>query len=257
VAAELPKARVALITGASRGIGAHLAAAFAAAGHTVAASSRTGRGAGVSAVDVTDESQVSAYVAAVMARHGRIDVLVNNAGLIDDEVPLWDSDPAQWRRVLEVNVVGPYLMARAVIPHMIAAGAGRVVNLNSGAGTRAAATTTSYHASKTALARLTGGIHLAGWEHGIRAFDLAPGVVRTDMTTSMPAHRTRREWTDPAAVGELAVALAEGRLDAWSGRLVRAGLDTVDSLRSRAGQGLADTARTVGLIGWGAGDPLG
>lgn len=88
------------------------------------------------------------------------------------------------------------------------------------------------------------------------AFDLAPGVVRTDMTNAMDAHRERTDWTEPEQVEALALALADGRLDAWSGRMVRVGADTPERLRRRAEQGLPDEARTVGLIPWGDDDPL-
>lgn len=252
-------APVVLVTGASRGIGAHLADAFAEAGYVVERSSRRGRsgedGAEVVALDVVDEAAVRAYVEQIVERHGRIDVLVNNAGVIDAEVPLWEADPADWWHTVEVDVRGPFLMARAVVPHMIAAGSGRVVNLNSGSGTRSNDVSTAYYVAKSALGRITGGLHLAGFERGLRAFDLAPGVVRTDMTESMGSHEGRTEWTDPRDVCDLALALASGELDAWSGRMVRAGADTPDSLRA-ASDRLGERARQVLLVPWGEDDPL-
>ena len=87
--------------------------------------------------------------------------------------------------------------------------------------------------------------------------DLAPGVVRTDMTLSMPSHEGRTEWTSPREVIDLVLALASGDLDAWSGRMVRAGVDTPESLRERAAAGLDDSARTITLVPWGSDDPLG
>jgi NAD(P)-dependent dehydrogenase (short-subunit alcohol dehydrogenase family) len=107
------------------------------------------------------------------------------------------------------------------------------------------------------LARVTGSTHLSGWQRGIRAFDLAPGVVRTDMTEAMRVHRGRTDWTSPAEVTALVLAMADGTLDAWSGRLVRAGVDTVASLSRRAAAGLGERDRTVGLLPWGSDDPLG
>ena len=139
-------------------------------------------------------------------------------------------------------------MTWLVAPHMLAAGGGRIVNVNSGAARRAGADASAYNVSKTALARVTGSTHLAGWARGIRAFDLMPGVVRTDMTESMDAHAGRTEWTDPAEVTDLVLALASGELDAWSGRFVRAGVDTVASLRRRAEAGLAPDERTLVLV---------
>ncbi|WP_313021799.1 SDR family oxidoreductase [Mobilicoccus sp.] len=253
------RAPVAVVTGASRGIGAYLANAFAEAGYVVERSSRRGRpgseGPEVVALDVTDEDAVRAYVDAVVERHGRIDVLVNNAGVIDAEVPLWEADPQEWWHTVEVNVRGPFLVAHAVVPHMLAAGSGRVIDLNSGSGTRSNDVSTAYFVGKTALGRITGGLHLAGFDQGLRAFDLAPGVVRTDMTESMGSHEGRTEWTDPRQVCDLALGLASGELDAWSGRMVRAGVDTPASLRAAAG-GLDERARQVLLVPWGEDDPL-
>ena len=206
--------------------------------------------------DVTDADQVERAVAQVVDRHGRIDLLVNNAGLVETEQPLWESDVDEWWQVMVTNVRGPYLLTRAVVPHLISAGGGRVVNLNSGSGTRESPVLTAYHASKSALARLTGGTAVAGEEHGVLAFDLAPGVVETDMTHSMRMHADRTEWTSPDDVVELFLALAHGDLDAYSGRMVRAGADDVAELRRRADKGLPDGARMLRLRPWGPADPV-
>lgn len=261
------EAPVALVTGASRGIGAAIARALLKAGWRVGAVSRSRDGtAGLAkdggptvlglAADVTDAGQVDAAVHAVNDQFGQIDVLVNNAGLIEPERPLWEADPEQWWQVVEVNVRGPFLVTRAVAPLMIAAGGGRIINLNSGAATRANAELSGYTASKAALARLTGSIHLAGASKGLLAFDLAPGVVATEMTASMRSHEGRTEWTDPSEVTALVLALAAGELDAFSGRMVRAGTDQIDQLRAVAAAGLGGEARTIGLRAWGSGDPL-
>ena len=239
---------VAVVTGASRGIGRFVADALEDAGYAVE------RGSSAVA-PVTDRAAVAAWVDEIVERHGRIDVLVNNAGIIDAEVDLFASDPDEWWHVLEVNVLGAYLLTRLVAPHMLAAGGGRVVNMNSGAARRAGGDASAYNVSKTALARLTGSTHLAGWGRGIRAFDLMPGVVRTDMTTGMDAHTHRVEWTDPADVTDLVLGLVSGELDAWSGRFVRAGADTVASLRVRADAGLAPDERTL-VLALGPDDPL-
>ncbi|KAB7744644.1 SDR family NAD(P)-dependent oxidoreductase [Nostocoides sp. F2B08] len=243
-------APVAVVTGASRGIGRHIADALQAHGYAVA------RGSSIVAA-VTDQEAVERWVADVLSRHPRVDLLVNNAGVIDAEVPLLDSEPEQWWRTVEVNVRGAYLVTW-VLGRMLRERTGstdglRVVNLNSGAGLRPGALATAYNLSKTALARLTGSTHLSG----IPCLDLMPGVVRTDMTESMQAHVDRTEWTDPADVTALVLAFAAGDLDAWSGRFVRAGVDTPESLRARAKAGLDESDRTVTLRTWGAGDPLG
>ncbi|MEP7034727.1 MAG: SDR family oxidoreductase [Dermatophilaceae bacterium] len=262
--------RVAVVTGASRGIGAVIAQALAHDGYAVCLLARDGAAAALVAdeirssggvamarsVDVTDELLVGEAVGAVLSSWGRIDLLVNNAGSIEAELPIWEADVEQWWAVITTNVRGPFLMTRAVVPQMIAAGGGRIINLNSGAGTAERAELSAYCASKSALARITGGTHLAGWDHGIRAFDLAPGHVRTDMTLSMRLHRQRTQWTDPAEVTNLVLALASGELDAWSGRFVHASVDSPESLRERAGLGMDHDARTLRLRPWGRSDPL-
>lgn len=252
--------RVALVTGASRGIGAHFVRALAGAGWTVVGLSRSGGtgpdGTPLLACDVTDAGAVRAAVDRVVAERGRIDLLINNAGLVEPEVPLWEADPDRWWQTIVTNVRGPFLTCHAVVPVMIAQGGGRVINLNSGAGTRERADLTAYCASKSALARITGGVALAGAEHGVFALDLAPGVVETDMTHSMQMHVGRSDWTDPGDVTAIALAFADGELDGFSGRMVRAGADSLEQLRTRSAQGLDQDARALRLRPWGADDPL-
>ncbi|KGN38968.1 SDR family oxidoreductase [Knoellia subterranea] len=239
---------VAIVTGASRGIGAHLADALQDNGYAVERGSR-------STAPVTDPAAVRAWVENIVARHGRVDLLVNNAGVIDTEVSLAESDPDQWWATIETNVRGPYLMTHTVLPHLTP-GMGRIVNINSGAAYKNYDIATAYNVSKGALARITSGLGL-GPDRTALVFDLAPGVVRTDMTEAMDAHRDRTEWTAPEEVTALLLAIARGELDAWSGRMVRAGTDTVESLRARADVGLRELDRTLGLITWGDDDPLG
>ncbi len=259
-----------VVTGGSRGIGAHIALGFAREGWSVVVLGRsleglaqvkaelreTGSDVLALACDVTDEAAVAKMVAQVRASRPSIDVVVNNAGLIEPEVPLWESDANLWWQVIETNVRGPFLVTRAVAPVMIANGGGRFININSGAATRESAVLTAYNASKSALARITGGVAAAGAEHGIHAFDLAPGVIDTDMTRSMTLHKGRTQWTDPDDVTDLALAIARGELDEFSGRMVRAGADTPASLQAAAKAGLPDGARTIRLRPWGDDDPM-
>lgn len=251
-------ARTALITGASRGIGRHLAIGLAAAGLDVAlvatnaqrlaevrdelAANVPGARVVVVAADVTDAEAVGGAVAAAEEALGGIDLLVNNAGRIDAEVPLWEADPDQWWDVMAVNVKGPFLLARAVIPGMIARGGGRIIDINSGSGTRDFARASAYTASKSALFRIGGSVHLAGHEKGLRAFEVAPGVVMTDMTDGMRAHEGRTEWTDPAAVVALVAALARGEGDHLSGGYLRVGIDAPKELAERR------SVRRLGIV---------
>jgi NAD(P)-dependent dehydrogenase (short-subunit alcohol dehydrogenase family) len=261
---------VALVTGASAGIGRHLAEGLAARGATVAGLARGGSrlrtamaeiaaGTGARtlalAADVTDRLAVDVAVAEVVRELGPVGLLVNNAGLIDAaEVPLWEADPDQWWQVVESQVRGPFLVARAVLPGMVAVGSGRVVGLASGIGTRSDAHYSAYSAGKTAQMRITEAIDLAGAAHGVHAFDLAPGVVDTAMTRAMPMHEGRTEWTRPEDVVDLVVAIAAGELDQWSGRFFRAGVDDLDTLRATIPPG---DARRLRLLPYGDGDPLG
>ena len=271
MASQLLAGQVALVTGASAGIGRYLAEGLAAAGATVIGMARTpdriqaameeverttGARTVSVAADVTDRAAVDGMMATLREGGlGRIHLLVNNAGAIDAaEVPLWESDPDQWWQVVESQVRGQFLLARAVVPGMVAAGGGRVIGLGSGLGTRGSDVYSAYSAGKSAQMRITEAIDLAGAAHGVRAFDLAPGVVDTAMTRAMPIHAERTEWTRPEDVVALAVAIAAGQLDAWSGRFLRAGADDLDTLRTTTPSG---AARRLRLRPYGDADPIG
>ena len=206
----------------------------------------------VAAGDLVDATQVADVVATVeeaFAPLGGIGLLVNNAGVIEHaEVPFAEDDPEDMWRVVEANVRGPLLVTHAVLPGMLARGGGRVVNLNSGAGHRATATYTGYGISKGALARLTRLLDHQHRDAGLRVFDLAPGVVVTDMTQGMPAHDDRTEWTPVETVAELLLALGSGDLDELSGRFVRAGADTPEQLRAATARIVAADARALRIL---------
>ena len=251
--------QVALVTGASRGIGRHLVDGLSGRGMAVAGLARdeqrlTAAMAEVAATsgvrtlavaaDVTDPSAVNAAVARVAEELGRVDLLVNNAGMVDAaEVPLWEADPDQWWDVVASHVRGAQLMARAVVPGMLARGHGRVVNVASGMSTRANRDYSAYSVAKTGLMRLTEALDLALQGSGVTAFDIAPGVVDTPMTRSMEMWRDFDDWTPPELVVELVAAIAAGELDAWSGRFVRAGKDDLETLRGTTPDGAARRLR--------------
>ncbi|WP_116950562.1 SDR family NAD(P)-dependent oxidoreductase [Jiangella endophytica] len=271
MAGGTPAARTALITGASRGIGRAIAVGLAERGVSVGLVARHRdrldevvaqcRSHGVAAVgvtaDVTDHADVVEMVKAVAGSLDRIDLLVNNAGVIETvERSFLDTDVEDSWRVVEVNVRGPLLVTHAALPVMLAGGGGRIVNMNSGLGYRAAEIYTGYAVSKGALARFTGLLDLQYRSRGVRAFDLAPGHVETEMTTAMPMHEGRTEWTAPEAVVDLVAAIGDGVLDDLGGRFFRAGSDTPGSLLTLRDDILAHDARTLRLPTAGPDDPL-
>jgi NAD(P)-dependent dehydrogenase (short-subunit alcohol dehydrogenase family) len=261
--------QVALVTGASTGIGRYLVEGLAARGMAVAGLARgedrlratmadvaSSTGARTLAVpaDVTDRASVAAAVETVVAELGQVDLLVNNAGLIDEfEVPLWEADPDQWWDVVASHLRGSFLLCRTVVPWMVLRNHGRVVNLASGMSVRARPEYSAYSVAKTGLMRMTEA--LAGALDGtdVRAFDVAPGVVETEMTTAMPMWRGFTDWTPPEKVVELVSAIAEGELDQWTGRFLRAGKDDLAALRMA---GPRDAVRQLRLQPYGDNDPL-
>ncbi|WP_432521563.1 SDR family NAD(P)-dependent oxidoreductase [Kineococcus sp. SYSU DK006] len=265
--AEQPRA---LVTGATHGIGRALALGLARAGFAVGVAARTARlldelvdditaeggRAVATAFDVSDAAAVAHGVRALEHELGGFDLLVQSAGRIEAvEAPPWEADLAQVRAVLEANVLGPFHVVRAVLPGMVRRGSGRVVDLSSGAAAKDGGTYAAYAASKAALFRLGGAVAAAGAAHGVRAFELSPGVVRTAMSTSMGQHAERTEWTDPVDVVAMVLAIARGELDAWSGRFLRVGVDTPAALRA-VPLPLAPQARRLVVAPYGEDDPL-
>ncbi|RMI05168.1 SDR family NAD(P)-dependent oxidoreductase [Cellulomonas triticagri] len=268
--------RTALVTGAGRGIGRGIALGLVRAGWDVALLGRTASHLEavaaearalrpearvvVRTVDVVDADAVTAAVRDVedaFADQGGIGLLVNNAGVIErQETDLVTDDVEDVWRVVETNVRGPLLLSHAVLPAMLARGAGRVVNINSGSGHRPSPVYTGYGISKGALARLTTMLDRQYAARGIRVLDLAPGVVVTDMTQAMPLHDQRDEWTPVEATVDLVDAFGSGRLDALSGRFVRAGTDTEATLLAVADRIEATDARTLRLAAYGEDDPV-
>ncbi len=263
--------RTALVTGAGRGIGRGLALGLAAAGYDVGLVGRRrqplddvaaqcaahGVRTAVATGDLSVPDDARRVVGEVEAALGAVGLLVNNAGVIESrEVPFGDDDVVDVWRVIETNVRGPLLVTHAALPGMLGRGGGRVVNINSGAAHRTAPAYTGYGISKGALARFTTLLDHQYRDRGIRVLDLAPGTVPTDMTGSMPVHAGRTVWTDLADVVALLVAFAEGRLDRLSGRFVRAGVDTPESLAAAADSIVATDARALRLALHGPDDPV-
>ena len=136
-----------------------------------------------------------------MARFGRIDVLVNNAG-ISRPLTLEQGSEDDLDALLDVNVKAPFRVIRAALPHLKASGSGRVINVASLSGKRVLGLNVGYQMSKHAVVALTHAVRRAGWEHGIRATALCPGLVETDMTARI-TEVAREEMTNPADLAKL------------------------------------------------------
>jgi NAD(P)-dependent dehydrogenase (short-subunit alcohol dehydrogenase family) len=184
--------RVMIVTGASRGIGAAAAVSLANAGATVVLVARdvelTGQvapsiGAAASArpCDVSDYAAFGALVAETKARFGRIDALINNAGVIEPIASIAESDPAAWANNIAINLTGAYHAIRAVLPEMLPAAAGTIVNVSSGAAIRPLVGWGAYCSAKAGLHMLTRAIALETPGKGIRVFGFQPGTTDTDM----------------------------------------------------------------------------
>lgn len=204
--------RVAIVTGGARGIGRAIAARLLADGHrvviadidlTAAAATAGALGPSVTALhcDVTDSGSVNRMVAEVMTRFGRLDVLVNNAGITGSKAftELTDQD---WSSMLAINLNGPFYCSRAAVPHMLAGGWGRIVNIASIAGKEGNAQMAPYSASKAGVIGLTKSLGKELAETPVRVNCVTPALIATDMM----------EDISPAALAGLLARIPMGRV---------------------------------------------
>ena len=207
--------KIVLVTGAGRGIGRAIAERFAEVGSAVAvndidADSAAGTSQGISAAggtamaapaDVSDSSQVGAMVDAVKAEQGRIDVLVNNAGIVSPTRHFFEADEAWWRRIIDVNLTGHFLVSHPVARIMAKNGGGAIINMSSGGATRAHRSFTAYDATKGGIEALTRAMALDLGPYNVRVNALVPGAIDTS-GMSLDQRALRGENVPLGRVGE-------------------------------------------------------
>ncbi|MBB3772566.1 3-oxoacyl-[acyl-carrier protein] reductase [Angulomicrobium tetraedrale] len=190
--------RAAIITGGARGIGYAAAERFLASGARVALWDIDGARLDAAAtalkalgtvsthvVELTDEASVQAATAATAAAHGKIDILVNNAGITGGNGKLWELDSETWRRVIDVNLIGPFLTAKAVVPHLLANGWGRIVNVASIAGKEGNPNASHYSASKAGLIGLTKSLAKELATSNVLVNAITPAAAKTEIFDQM------------------------------------------------------------------------
>jgi NAD(P)-dependent dehydrogenase (short-subunit alcohol dehydrogenase family) len=242
-----------VITGASRGIGAATARVFAKAGARVALLARSGGqadevaahlGADAMALrcDMADAASVDGAIAAVMERWGRVDVLINNAGVIDPIARIADAKPQDWGHAIDINLKGVFYGMRAAIPIMRAQGGGTILTVSSGAAHAPLEGWSAYCASKAGAAMLTRAAHLEEASHGLRIMGLSPGTVATGMQVVIKASGVNPvSQLDPAVhipadwPARALLWMCGDAADAWLGQEI--------SLRDEG------VRRAVGLVG--------
>jgi NAD(P)-dependent dehydrogenase (short-subunit alcohol dehydrogenase family) len=244
--------QVAIVTGGGRGLGRGMAQALAAAKAKVAIVARSEAqlaetvdliqeaGGRVLAIpmDITDRIAVEKMVQTVQQELGAVDILVNNAGVVGVPGPIWEADPDDWRHTLDVNLYGAFLCATTVLKTMVERKRGRIINVASGAALNPFPYASAYCISKVALLRLTECIAADGKEHGIIAFAIDPGSVRTAMTEYLMESEEGRIYIPwyreyilaghdvPAELSaNLVTLLASGKADSLSGRFISTSYD--------------------------------
>jgi len=192
------KNRTAIVTGGARGIGFAIAQRMLASGAAVAlwdvdaaaldkaaAALKSGGRVHTAIADVTDQASIARATDAFVRDAGKIDILINNAGITGGNAPTWELEPDVWRRVVEVNLIAPYLTCRAIVPHMIAKAYGRIVNIASIAGKDGNPNASHYSASKAGLIGLTKSLAKELATKGVLVNCVTPAAAKTDLFDQM------------------------------------------------------------------------
>lgn len=213
--------QVALITGANRGIGRAIALTFARQGARIAVTGRSaercqpvvddiaalGGEAQPFSLDVTQDAGVSAAVQSVLSTWGKIDILVNSAGIIQYHTPVWATTVETWDTMMQINLRGTFICCHAVVPHMKARGSGIIINIGSSSARMADDDLGPYTATKWGVVGYTTSLARSIRPHGIRVNGLNPGWVDTDMSRGFDAAGDP-EWSTPEEIAQAALFLA-------------------------------------------------
>ena len=213
--------KVAFITGAGRGIGRSISLALAREGANIAVTGRTkerreqvvdeitssGGNAQAFVLDVAKDEDVVMSVKQVLEAWGQIDILVNSAGIIQYDTPVWKTTIEEWDSMMKINLRGTFLCCHAVVPHMVDRGAGKVINIASSSARMADDDLGPYTASKWAVAGYTTSLAKSVRPHGVSVNGLNPGWVDTEMSREFdPAGDP--EWSTPEEIANAALYLA-------------------------------------------------
>ncbi|WP_042461334.1 3-ketoacyl-ACP reductase [Neobacillus dielmonensis] len=218
--AQSLKGKTAFITGAGKGIGRAVALALASEGVNVGLLARTEadlketakevEGLGVksayAAVDVSSQEEVDQAIKKLTHELGTADILINNAG-IGKFATLLDMDPQEWKRIIDVNLMGPYYVTRAVLPQLIEKNGGDIINISSTNGLNGAATSSAYSASKFGLIGLTESLAQEVRRNNIRVTALTPSTVATELAvnTNLIAENNDQKYMQPEDIAEVIV----------------------------------------------------
>lgn len=255
--------QIAFITGGGRGIGRQIAKHLAQANATIVVAARTlveldetakvitarGGKAIPFQLDVTNSNEVDAVIKKVNSQIGSIDLLINNAGIGLDRALTWQTAPADWWRVFEVNVRGALVCTYAVLGSMVERNHGRIINIGSNAGIKSSPMISAYGASKAALLHFSCSIGEEIRGTNVCIFTFSPGLVYTDMTKNISIFKDLPDsaWTPIERVGEICAILGSGVADKLSGRYFHAREDDLYALIENAEAVIENDAQLLHL----------